>query len=157
MAFGANRKARTAYRLREGLSPIDAFSFAAQDAQGQLIGTLQSWPVALVQDDGTQIPMVLVGPVAVSPDAQGSGIGKQLMAHMLAAADSGDHSVLMMIGDPEYYERFFGFTAAATQQWDLPGPFERNRLLARVAPGCSVPASGIVVPDAAFARATTNA
>ncbi len=37
----------------------------------------------------------------------------------------------VLIGDPEYYGRFFGFAADQTGRWDLPGPFERRRLLAR--------------------------
>ncbi len=38
---------------------------------------------------------------------------------------------MAMIGDPEYYGRFFGFTADATANWELPGPVERRRLLAK--------------------------
>src|SRR3546814_14378121 len=40
---------------------------------------------------------------------------------MLAAA-IGASDRLMLIGDPEYYRRFFGFTADRTGQWRLPGP-----------------------------------
>ncbi len=156
-AFGADRKNRTAYRLREGVPMIDALSFAALDGMGSLIGSIQCWPVALAQADRLLTRMVLVGPVAVSPLAQRGGVGKQLMTQLLSAAEATDHPVLMMIGDPEYYDRFFGFTAAPTQHWDLPGPFERHRLLARIAPGLALPVSGVVIPDPAFARATTNA
>lgn len=156
-AFGADRKQRTAYRLREGVSMIEALSFAALDGAGGLMGSIQCWPVALSQASGALTNMALVGPVAVSPLAQRGGIGKQLMTHMLAAADEARYGALMMIGDPEYYDRFFGFRAAPTQQWELPGPFERHRLLARIAPGYDVPASGTIIPDPTFARATTNA
>jgi predicted N-acetyltransferase YhbS len=38
----------------------------------------------------------------------------------------------VLIGDPEYYGRF-GFTAEATAGWEVPGPVERRRLLARTA------------------------
>src|SRR3546814_9855707 len=77
----------------------------------------------------------MVGPVAVRPDVQRGGHGRALMAHMLAAAEARADAALMMIGDPEYYGRFFGFTADATGAWDLPGPFEKRRLLARAANG----------------------
>ena len=43
----------------------------------------------------------------------------------------------MLIGDREYYERFFGFSNVRTGLWTLPGPFERDRLLAL---GSGVPA-----------------
>ena len=38
---------------------------------------------------------------------------------------------LMMIGDPDYYGRFWCFTSDATGGWQVPGPVERHRLLAR--------------------------
>ena len=44
---------------------------------------------------------------------------------------------MCLIGDPEYYGRFFGFDSARTGGWRLPGPVERRRLLAR---GPGVPA-----------------
>jgi predicted N-acetyltransferase YhbS len=132
-AFGTDRRAKTAYRVREGLRPIAALSFAAIDGD-RLLGAIQCWPVDLVCDDGIRSPMVMVGPVAVDPDTQRGGIGRALTEHMLTAADNSmlaGSDALMLIGDPEYYERFFGFTAQLTAQWRLPGPFEPRRLLAR--------------------------
>ena len=142
-AFGRDRHGRTAYRLREGCTAIPALSSAVID-EGTLIGTIQCWPVALAGDDGIRTPMILVGPVAVNPDHQQGGLGRALMTRMLDTA--GVNAALMLIGDPEYYERFFGFTAIRTGQWRLPGPFEPCRLLAR---GPVVDAPGLVVPDPA--------
>lgn len=130
-AFGADRRARTAYRLREGVAPIAALSFAAFDDARALVGSLQSWPVALTPPDGAPVRLVLVGPVAVRPDRQRGGLGRALMEHALARADAAGADPQVLIGDPEYYGRFFGFTAESTGAWDLPGPFERRRLLAR--------------------------
>lgn len=128
-AFGTDRHARTAYRLRAGTEAIAPLSFAALEA-GALVGSIQCWPVRFAGDDGRDVPLVLVGPVAVAPERQGSGIGRALMAASLAAADATGAS-LMLIGDPDYYGRFFGFDAAATAGWRLPGTVERHRLLAR--------------------------
>ncbi|MFD1610806.1 GNAT family N-acetyltransferase [Sphingomonas tabacisoli] len=128
-AFGADRRGRTAYRLREGASAIPALSFAAWEGE-RLVGTLQSWPVALRAAQGVD-QVVMVGPVAVAPDVQNAGIGKALMQALLAAADAAGAGALMMIGDPEYYERF-GFTAAPAAGWRIDGPYEQRRLLARV-------------------------
>jgi predicted N-acetyltransferase YhbS len=144
-AFGAGRHTRTAYRIREGMSAIPVLSFAAFDGQ-RLVGSLQSWPVAL--DD---VPVILVGPVAVSPDAQRGGIGKALMTALLAVAP---RDPLVMIGDPEYYGRFFGFSAEATQHWHVPGPVERHRLLARH--DAPLPLSGRLGPRT-FARVQASA
>ncbi len=151
-AFGSDRHTRTAYKLRAGTAALPTLSFAAFDA-GQLVGTLQSWPVALVDETGHRHSLTLVGPVAVSPDVQRGGIGKRLMQALLAAAKDEGCDAMMMIGDPEYYDRFFGFCAAATQQWDLPGPFERHRLLALITRPGGVPAIGRIVPDGGLDRA----
>ena len=155
-AFGADRRARTAYKLRTGVKALPALSFAALDGDG-LVGSLQSWPVALLEAGGAVSSITLVGPVAVSPLVQRGGIGKTLMTAMLEAADREGHDALLMIGDPEYYERFFGFTASATQQWDLPGPFERHRLLARITREGGLPSVGHVIPDPAFASLPISA
>lgn len=137
-AFGTDRFGRTAYRLREGVDAASELSFALVE-DGALVGTIQCWPVAHRSVGGIVTPLVMVGPVAIRPDAQRGGYGRALMAHMLKAAETAADGALMMIGDPEYYGRFFGFTADATGEWDLPGPFEKRRLLARAANGHSLP------------------
>ncbi|MDR6787639.1 putative N-acetyltransferase YhbS [Sphingomonas sp. BE138] len=140
-AFGADRHTRTAYRLRAGTQALPDLSFAlVEDAA--LLGSIQCWPVRFDGDDGTVCPLVLVGPVAILPERQQEGLGRRLMATALAAA--GDGAPLTLIGDPEYYGRFFGFDAAATARWRLPGPVERHRLLAR---GAQVPGGpGVLGP-----------
>jgi predicted N-acetyltransferase YhbS len=138
-AFGRDRHTRTAYRIREGVAAVPELSFAALDG-GVLVGTIQCWPIALLHDDGQATELTMVGPVAVEPERQQHGIGQRLMQISLAAVErTGAGEALMLIGDPEYYGRFFGFTADRTAAWRLPGPVERRRLLAR----------GDRVPDAA--------
>ncbi len=147
-AFGADRFGRTAYRLRAGTALLADYSFAAV-ADGALVGSIQCWPVALFDADGTRIaPLVLVGPVAVAPDRQRTGIGQLLMDASLSKLDSMGDAGLIMIGDPEYYGRFFGFSADATGRWALPGPWEPRRLLAHSLGRHSVPdVAGMVGPD----------
>lgn len=136
-AFGRDRHGRTAYRLREGMDPIPELSFAAIEDDA-LVGTIQCWPIALRGDDSSVHPLVLVGPVAVEPARQRGGLGKELVHQALDAAVELDlDGAMMLIGDPEYYGRFWGFSAAATAGWRLPGPVEAHRLLAR---GPNVPA-----------------
>ena len=145
-AFGADRFGRTAYRIRQGMDAVPALSFAAIE-DGELIGTIQCWPVAHHAADGVATPLVMVGPVAVRPDVQRGGHGRTLMARMLEAAQTKADSGLMMIGDPEYYGRFFGFTADATGAWDLPGPYEKRRLLALAVNGHDLPTgAGMIGP-----------
>lgn len=130
--FGADRHGRTAYRLRDGAAAIPALSLAAVMGD-ELVGSIQCWPAQLAADGGGEVPMVLVGPIAVSPAHQDVGIGRALTREAIARAGQGDVAggdALMLIGDPDYYGRFFGFTAARTRRWRLPGPFEAHRLLA---------------------------
>lgn len=126
-AFGPDRRTRTAYRLREGMQPISELSLAANDG-ATLVGVLQCWPIQLRSDESVT-PLILVGPVAVAPDRQNQGIGRAMMEAMLPHA--AEREPLVLIGDPEYYGRWFGFIADQTTNWDMPGPFERRRLLAR--------------------------
>ena len=138
-AFGNGRRERTAYRIRKGAAAVPALSFAMVEAN-ELIGSIQCWPVALTNEDGRRHDLIMVGPVAVEPERQRDGIGRSLMAAALdAAAAERLDGALMLIGDPEYYGRFFGFTADRTGGWQVPGPVERRRLLAR----------GEAVPDVA--------
>ncbi|MDB5685078.1 MAG: N-acetyltransferase, partial [Sphingomonas bacterium] len=140
-AFGADRHQRTAYRLRQGTEALPGLSLAAIEPGGGLVGTIQCWPIELAPEIGAPAPLVLVGPVAVHPGRQGDGIGRLLMRAMLDAAETRDEHGLVLIGDPAYYGRFFGFDATPTAGWTVPGPVERHRLLARLA-GRDVPAHG---------------
>lgn len=136
IAFGTDRHGRTAYTIRRGMRPMDELGYAALGEDGTLRGLIQSWPVALHEDGtGREIPLVMVGPVAVRPEWQHMGYGRAMMDKLVADADRFATAPLMMIGDPEYYQRFWNFTATATAGWRAPGPVEQRRLLARAVPG----------------------
>ena len=149
-AFGKDRHGRTAYRIRTGMEPLDALSFAAMDADEMLVGTIQCWPVALIDAEARAVPLVMVGPVAVVPERQGEGFGIALMTAMLdaerrMAADGAPPLAQVLIGDAEYYGRW-GFSAAMTGGWRCPGPYEQHRLLARGAALAAMPAQGMLGP-----------
>ena len=145
-AFGPERHARTAYKLREGLDWLPALSFAAIDGDEQLVGTVQCWPVALTDQAARNHPLIMVGPVAVLPEAQGGGFGQALMAAALAAISPEAPLPQVMIGDPEYYGRFWQFSAEHTGGWQLPGPWDSRRLLARAANAAALPREGMLGP-----------
>ncbi len=137
-AFGADRHLRTAYLLRQGMSAIDHLSFAILDGE-DLVGSIQCWPVLV-----DTAKLVLVGPVAVSPERQNQGIGHQLM-HAALGALLPDDGPMVMIGDAEYYNRF-GFVADETGGWVLPGPWDPQRLLLRNPQGVKLPQTGMLGP-----------
>jgi len=149
-AFGADRFGRTAYKVRQGTDWLPGLSFAALDGD-ELVGTIQTWPVALTDPAGKAHPLLMVGPVAVVPERQREGFGQALMLATLGALD---HPELqgraplpqVLIGDAEYYGRFFGFSAAPTGGWILPGPWEPHRLLVRTVDPAALPAQGTLGP-----------
>jgi len=145
-AFEPERHQRTAYKVRAGMDWLAGLSFAALDEAEMLVGTIQCWPVALTADDGRRHPMIMVGPVAVLPDAQGSGYGKALMTAALAALSPQAPLPQVMIGDPEYYGRFWGFSNEWTAGWQAPGPFEPRRLLVRCDNPAVLPREGTLGP-----------
>lgn len=145
-AFEPERRQRTAYKVRGETQWLPALSYAALDADGMLAGTIQCWPVALTDPDGRAHPMIMVGPVAVLPELQNLGYGKALMAACLASLDDRAPLPQVMIGDPEYYGRFWGFTNEPTGGWTLPGPWEPRRLLVRCANPAVLPREGALGP-----------
>lgn len=145
-AFEPGRQQRTAYRLREGMEALPALSFAALNDEDELVGTIQCWPVALTDGNGRRHPMIMVGPVAVLPEQQGCGYGKALVIASLAALSPEAPLPQVMIGDPEYYGRFWGFTNEYTAGWTLPGPWEPHRLLVRCDNPAVLPREGALGP-----------
>lgn len=149
-AFGPDRHARTAYRIRAGAHWLEGLSFAALDEDDYLAGTIQLWPVALATPEGKGHPLIMVGPVAVMPALQGEGYGKALMGAALGAIDAmaqGDAPPLpqVLIGEADYYGRW-GFTAEHTGGWHCPGPYDPARLLLRCANPGILPTEGMLGP-----------
>ena len=144
-AFGPDRHGRTAYKIREGTEWLPALSFAALDEHDLLVGTIQLWPVALTDPEGRAHPMLMVGPVAVLPEKQDQGYGRALMAAYASAMEPAAMLPQVLIGDPEYYEKF-GFSGDMTQGWSVPGPYEKHRLLVRAANPAILPEQGMLGP-----------
>lgn len=143
-AFGADRRGRTAYTIRQGTDWLPALSFAALDEAEVLVGTIQAWPVALTDPAGRAHPLIMIGPVAILPERQGQGFGRALMAAQFAALDPAAPLPQMLIGDAPYYGKF-GFTEAP-RGWRCPGPWEPERLLVRGARTNLLPEAGVLGP-----------
>ena len=89
----------------------------------RLVGTVRLWHVS-----AGGIPALLLGPLAVNSAYRKLGVGAALMDHALAAARTRGHHAALLLGDAPYYARF-GFSADKTGGLNLPGAFERERLL----------------------------
>ncbi len=139
--FGPARRLRTAYRLRDGVQPLGLLSLVAHH-DGQLAGSIQLWPLRLLHRGGATA-LTLLGPLAVSPSRRCEGVGKALLTEALARADALGSPPVVLIGDEPYYGSF-GFVAAPTRGWAVPGPVDRARLLVRG--GGELPVTGRLVP-----------
>jgi len=130
VAFGPDRYAKTVYRLRENVAPLGALCFVGLGEEGaekgKLLASLRFWPIAIGK---AQTPAVLLGPLAVQPALRGLGYGKALMRHGIAQARALGHTLIVLVGDPEYYNPF-GFTRDQALSLSLPGPVEQRRFLA---------------------------
>lgn len=144
--FGVDRHKRTCQRLRDGRLPAEGLAFSAVH-KGRLIGTVRLWHVS-----AGGVPALMLGPLAVDASARSLGVGAALMDHALAAAKARGHNAVILRGDPAYYERF-GFSVAKTGELALPGPFERERLLAmELRDGALDEAWGMIVATGSKAR-----
>ena len=141
--FGENRHGRTCQRLRDGRAPAAGLALSAVH-EGTLVGTVRLWHVSA----GGR-PALVLGPLAVDPACRELGIGAALMQQALAAARARGHAAVILLGDAPYYSRF-GFSAEKTGELLLPGPFERDRLLAiEFTEGALDGAEGMIVPTGA--------
>ncbi len=123
-AFGPGRFAKSAYRLREGVSHIENLAFVAIEKR-KFLGSVRFWPVMT----GGHTALML-GPLAVRADQRGRGIGVALMERGLEAARKRGHEVVILIGDEPYYARV-GFSKLPPGRIRFPGPVDPSRILGR--------------------------
>jgi predicted N-acetyltransferase YhbS len=138
-AFGDARFTKAAERLREGRLSAYGLSFIAVDKH-RVVGTIRLWHISA----GPARPALLLGPLAVDDARRGLGIGAALMRRAVEAARQLGHKAVILMGDASYYARF-GFSAEKTGALWMPGPYERERLLAlELVPGALDGARGLV-------------
>ncbi|MFJ4432267.1 GNAT family N-acetyltransferase [Pseudomonas sp. NPDC089395] len=89
-------------------------SLVAED-EGGIVGQVSVSPVRI---DGQDLGWYGLGPIAVAPDRQGQGIGAALMREALDSMREQGAAGLVLLGEPDYYQRF-GFKAYA--QLSYPG------------------------------------
>ena len=137
-AVGKARHLKPSERLRRGRLPAAGLALAAHE-HGRLVGTVRLWNI-----EAGGAPALLLGPLAVDPNAQGEGIGSGLMQLALARAADLGHGGVILVGDPEYYARF-GFSTALTGGLVMPAPVDRRRFLGlELAPKALAEATGPV-------------
>ena len=139
--FGPGRYARTAFRIREGVSHLFALSFTAR------IGTLLVGSVRLSPVRVGETKAMLLGPLTVEPPFRGRGIAKALIARALEEARKKGEKLVVLVGDEPYYGPL-GFKKIPKGRATMPGPVDPGRLLvAELADGAFETVSGAITPD----------
>ncbi|QCQ91228.1 GNAT family N-acetyltransferase [Rhodococcus sp. SGAir0479] len=107
-AFDTAEEADLVDALRRGPAWIAELSLVTLDAAGARVGY-----VLLTRAHIDETPALCLGPCAVLPQYQGSGVGSAAIRAALAAAKARGEQFVTVLGHPEYYPRF-GFTRAGT-------------------------------------------
>jgi predicted N-acetyltransferase YhbS len=101
--------------------------------------------VRLWHVEANGMPVLLLGPLAVSPALQGEGLGRAMMREAIWRAACRGHGAILLVGDAPYYSRF-GFSADGMADLAMPGPVERERFLGlELRDGALAGASGVLV------------
>ena len=138
--FGPERFQKTSEKLRVNQAPVPGLALAAKTAQGDLIGTIRLWPILAGHDRAA----LLLGPLAVCPNAKERGVGRALMRQALTRAKFQGHASILLVGDADYYKRF-GFEQRFTSRLVMPGPVDPRRFLGlELIPGALSGAAGVV-------------
>lgn len=120
-AFGPGRFAKPSERVREfahHLAPLSRVAMAGAD----VLGVCRIYDVSI----GARAALFL-GPLAVDPDAQHSGLGHALVAASLDACREAGRDAIVLMGEPSFFS-VLGFTQIPPGRVIMPGPVELRRL-----------------------------
>lgn len=137
LCFAPGRTALSSYRLREGVPRVADLCLVLRDPSGILMAAIRFWPVRVARR-----PVLLLGPIAVHPTAQGEGLGGLLMRDSLTRARKLGWARVLLVGDAPYYSRF-GFSRL--DHVVMPPPTNPDRVLGlELRPGAWVDVAGLV-------------
>ncbi len=144
LVMGCGRFLKSSENLRRGRAPSYFLALVARAEGGDIVGTVRLWDI-----HAGNVDALLLGPLAVAPEWSGKRLGTALMMEAISRAAGLGHGAIVLVGDPNYYARF-GFSAHATARLDMPGHFDRHRLLGlELVPGWLQNASGLINPRTA--------
>ena len=128
--MGKQRFRKSSEKLRRGYLPSAGLALVAvHPVDERILATIRLWDiVAGLDSSGQPVKALLLGPLAVDLDFKNRGLGAALMTHAIEKAAILGHGAILLVGDPQYYQRF-GFSADKTALLSMPGPYEQHRFL----------------------------
>jgi len=142
-AFDTAEEADLVEALRQDPAWIDGLSLVTLDDAGALVGY-----VLLTRAHIGDTPALCLGPCAVLPQYQKTGVGSAAIRAALAAAEARGEHFVTVLGHPEYYPRF-GFTRASTHGVTMKTPVPDDALMV-LSLGTEPLPSGVIRYAAAF-------
>ena len=124
----------------EGLEPDGPEAGAA----GLVVAHILYTRVTVSAEDGGEISLLGLGPVAVLPSHQDQGIGTRLIEASLEHLRAEGHAAVVVVGLPGYYPRF-GFIPGSHWglRWEVDAP-EGVFMAAELSPGSLAGVRGVV-------------
>ena len=98
-------------QLRNDKAFVPELNFV-MEKDGRLIGQNMFMRAAIKADDGSDLPIMTMGPICISPELQGQGYGKRLLDYSLEKAAEFGCGALCFEGNINFYGKS-GFTYAS--------------------------------------------
>ena len=98
-------------QLRNDKEFVPELNFV-MEKDGRLIGQNMFMRAAIKADDGSDLPIMTMGPICISPELQGQGYGKRLLDYSLEKAAELGCGALCFEGNIKFYGKS-GFTYAS--------------------------------------------
>ncbi len=98
-------------QLRNDKAFVPELNFV-MEKDGRLIGQNMFMRAAIKADDGSDLPIMTMGPICISPELQGQGYGKRLLDYSLEKAAELGCGALCFEGNINFYGKS-GFTYAS--------------------------------------------
>jgi putative acetyltransferase len=123
-AFDTDMEARLIERLEaDGDMRLSLVALREARCVGSLILSAMR-----AEADGEAFRAIALGPIAVRPECQKTGVGSALMEAAIAWARDRNYAAILLLGDPNYYGRF-GFSVEKAQPFASPYLSEYWQLL----------------------------
>ena len=120
IAFGQDNEAKLVNLLRESKAFIPELSLVAT-VETKLVGHILFSKIIIIDENGNEFESLALAPVAVRPEFQRKGIGRQLIKSGLNKARELKYKSVIVLGHKHYYPKF-GFKPV--DKWNIKAPFD---------------------------------